>query len=75
MKPKAPCKGCTERHRKCHSSCEKYIEYRKAVDEQSAALAREKKLDNDWWQTTVIRSQKWEKNHGRKTRKNQKGEM
>jgi len=34
---KAPCKGCGERQLHCHSKCEKYLEYRRALDD-----AREK---------------------------------
>ena len=28
MKPKAPCQGCTDRALGCHSTCEKYKEFR-----------------------------------------------
>lgn len=29
---KAPCKGCSERHVGCHSTCEKYQAFRKEAD-------------------------------------------
>ena len=29
-----PCKGCTERHPKCHSECERGIAWKKAHEEQ-----------------------------------------
>ena len=32
-KPYAPCKDCPDRHEACHGHCEKFINYRKAVDE------------------------------------------
>lgn len=28
----APCKDCQERHMNCHSSCQKYIDFRKQRD-------------------------------------------
>ena len=30
---KVPCKDCPDRHYKCHSECEKYIEYKKRCDD------------------------------------------
>lgn len=32
--PKAPCKDCPDRQVGCHSTCEKYIEFKKEADEQ-----------------------------------------
>lgn len=29
---KAPCKDCTDRHYKCHSTCENYIQFKKESD-------------------------------------------
>ena len=39
----APCYGCTERWVGCHGDgvCEQYMEYRKKVDEASAAYRKE----------------------------------
>lgn len=31
---KAPCKDCPDRQVGCHSTCEKYIEFKKEADEQ-----------------------------------------
>ena len=28
----APCKGCADRHHKCHGHCEKYLAYRAELD-------------------------------------------
>jgi hypothetical protein len=36
---RAPCKDCPDRHELCHAHCEKYIEYRKQLDE-----VREKRM-------------------------------
>ena len=29
------CKDCTDRHKGCHSKCEKYLEYKKIIDAQN----------------------------------------
>ena len=41
-KPKAPCKGCTDRYEKCHSSCEKYQEFRRKQDIYNKVVRKEK---------------------------------
>lgn len=32
-----PCLNCAERHLKCHSTCDKYAEFRAGVDKTNAA--------------------------------------
>lgn len=39
---KVPCYGCEERQVGCHSKCEKYIAYRKALDAKNEMIRREK---------------------------------
>lgn len=39
MKPSAPCFGCEQRELGCHSTCERYGEFRKALDEYNAIIA------------------------------------
>lgn len=43
----APCKGCTSRYVGCHSECDKYIEFRKALDEENAERYHAKQLYMD----------------------------
>lgn len=43
MKIIAPCKNCEDRTIKCHSTCEKYLAYRKQMD-IDIALRREQSL-------------------------------
>ena len=43
MKPKAPCKGCEERALGCHSTCERYKEFR--AQQEGLYAARKKRLD------------------------------
>lgn len=38
MENRNPCYKCEERQIKCHSTCEKYKEWRKAYDEQKAKI-------------------------------------
>ena len=39
---KCPCKGCENRHLKCHSKCESYIEWA-AYDKKQKEMARAQK--------------------------------
>lgn len=43
----APCKDCTERKLRCHSSCDSYIAYRKYLDETKIAAKHDTKLTQD----------------------------
>ena len=38
----APCKNCSDRHIKCHSSCEKWLEYREEFEAEKAIIIKEK---------------------------------
>ena len=33
-----PCKDCVERHESCHSSCDKYVDWRRMLDEQKRKI-------------------------------------
>lgn len=37
----APCKDCDERHTLCHSTCEKYLQYKEKHNAEKAKLAEE----------------------------------
>ena len=39
-----PCKDCAERQIGCHSTCKKYVDFRKRLDEKNK-LEREKRLE------------------------------
>ena len=39
---KSPCYKCEERHDLCHSHCEKYIAYRKRLDDINEAQRKER---------------------------------
>lgn len=39
-----PCKGCIERYECCHSTCEKYLKWKKSEDERKEKLTQEKNL-------------------------------
>lgn len=38
----APCKDCPDRYLGCHSSCPKYIEFRKEKDAENKQMSRDK---------------------------------
>lgn len=42
----APCKGCPDRHSLCHANCERYLDFRKELDEISHA--RRERIDIDY---------------------------
>ena len=39
------CKGCEERHVRCHSDCEEYREFREAKDRENAKIRIEKEKE------------------------------
>lgn len=41
-KPKAPCRNCADRNISCHSSCEKYVDFRKQLDDFNIKLKKQK---------------------------------
>lgn len=43
------CKDCQDRHYLCHSTCERYIAWKKKLDERNALIREEKRLNNDIW--------------------------
>ena len=47
----APCKDCKDRHRLCHSDCEKYIEFRKAKTDLNNLKYKEKRRTDDYLRT------------------------
>jgi hypothetical protein len=44
---KNACYGCTERHTGCHSTCEKYIKFKKEHDEKAKLIRENRKKDLD----------------------------
>lgn len=48
MEKKSSCYGCTERHEGCHSSCEKYKEFRKMIDAKNEEAHKKKKAFSDY---------------------------
>lgn len=46
----APCRDCGQRHLKCHSTCEKYLEFRKELDMQNQYKREEQLKENDYWE-------------------------
>lgn len=41
-RPYAPCKDCPDRHEACHGHCEKFIEFRRGMDEWKNEAGKEK---------------------------------
>lgn len=52
----APCKDCEERQIGCHSTCEKYLQYRALKDKQNKD--RVKQAFQDWEQNEIERERK-----------------
>lgn len=48
----APCKDCPDRFVGCHSTCDKYIEFRKQRDEYLDWKNKENKLLDDLYHTS-----------------------
>lgn len=45
MKPQSPCKDCPDRELGCHSKCQKYIDFRKAVDADNLIKDQKRRED------------------------------
>lgn len=45
-----PCLDCEERHPGCHSECEKYLEYRKKLDEARAKYQKQRETENNYYE-------------------------
>ena len=41
MKPKPPCHNCENRHIGCHAECEKYIDFRKKLDDYNEVVKQD----------------------------------
>lgn len=54
----APCKGCDERYPKCHSTCERYIEWGKNRKKKSEAEIKEILL-NEYEHDRALRIRDW----------------
>jgi hypothetical protein len=46
---KPPCKDCPTRHYLCHSTCEKYLEFRRCREEFLERKHKQNQLENDLW--------------------------
>ena len=46
---KSPCKDCVDRQVGCHSTCEKYIAFRKELDDLHEVVERKKRMENDYF--------------------------
>ena len=43
---KVPCKGCTDRVMKCHSTCERYKEYRAALEKLGEKAQKTREIND-----------------------------
>ena len=41
----SPCKGCEERHLKCHATCQKYLKYREEFMSERERIYNEDRID------------------------------
>ena len=67
----APCKDCQDRHVNCHSTCERYKEYRSKHEAEATKVFNENATAGKITQLNYIASKKNEKlplplRHGRK---------
>lgn len=47
MAIKVPCKNCSDRHTMCHSTCEKYLKFKKQNDEIREIKKRVNQISSD----------------------------
>ncbi len=70
----SPCKDCPDRHLLCHSTCEKFLKYRKKYLEEKERIFKEDALDKSIRDLNYTSSKKKEKiapplQHGRRRKK------
>lgn len=59
IKPTAPCKDCPDRTVKCHSTCERYLTFRKNLDKWNNEYKKKRSLDfNECLYAASIRKKK-----------------
>lgn len=46
-KPQSPCLNCESRHSGCHSQCEKYLDFRDALDEYNEVVYNNKQKQRE----------------------------
>ena len=65
----SPCKNCSDRHIKCHSSCEKWLAYRKEFEAEKARIVKEKSIYLNILEAEIERKTKEKKKKRSKSRK------
>ena len=64
---KAPCKDCPDRKQGCHSTCEKYIAFRKERDELNVLKFEDAKKHMACYRNTynrrLAKAHEWNKKH------------
>ena len=55
MMPQAPCKECKDRILGCHSTCKKYLSYRKELNNYNAMVKNEKLLEKALTESKMYR--------------------
>ena len=45
----APCLNCEDRHQTCHSSCNKYLEFKKQKEIECEHLNKIRQTETDWY--------------------------
>ena len=45
----APCLNCEDRHQTCHSSCNKYLEFKKQKEIEREHLNKIRQTETDWY--------------------------
>lgn len=53
--PQAPCKECKDRILGCHSTCKKYLSYRKELNNYNAMVKNEKLLEKALTESKMYR--------------------
>lgn len=66
-KPKSPCdRKCSEREMRCHSKCEKYIEWKRADTERKKAIETKKRRIAEVDEYRISRIQEMKARKGKK---------
>ena len=63
LKQNAPCKGCENRHSKCHTTCPDYIEWSEAHKEIKNNAIKQKNMERDMFEFQMSGAVKVNRRH------------
>ena len=61
LKPNPPCRGCENRHERCHTKCPEYIEWNEKRQAKREIAYKNRRLEAEADEYQISRSEKYHK--------------